>query len=186
MRVFLAVEVSADVRERVAELARELRPSLPRARFVPKENLHLTLRVLGEATKQRVDRVAATLSRGTGALSGFALDFRGLGVFPCPKRARVLWVGTTDTPNDLLALHSTVERVVREEGFEPERGRFHAHLTVARFREPPRDVGSILEAAEGRVFGSTKVRAFVLFESVTSPSGSSYRALQSFPLASDP
>lgn len=183
MRVFLAIDVDDEVRQRVAALARELRPKVPRARFVPEGNLHMTLRFLGETTKEKVEGVASALSRTTGTLSGFAIAFRGLGVFPNPRRARVLWVGTTNAPEDLFVLQSSVEKVVREQGFEPERGRFHPHLTIARFRDPPRKLAAILKVSEGREFGSTRVRALVLYQSTTSPDGSSYRPLRSFPLS---
>ncbi len=183
MRVFFGIDVGSDVRERVGELTGTLRPVIPRARLVPEENLHMTLRFLGETTLEKADAVASALSRATASLSGFALGFRGLGVFPNARRARVLWVGTTDAPKELFALQSTIERAARERGFEAERGRFHPHLTVARFRDPPREIGTILQDSEERDFGSTSVGAFVLYESTTSPEGSSYRLLQSFPLS---
>lgn len=183
MRAFLAIDVDSEVRERVTELVRELRPVLDRGRFVSKENLHLTLRFLGETTKDKVDAIASRLSQSTAAVSELVIGFRGLGVFPNPRRARVLWVGTTAPPNELFALQSTIEKEARKLGFEPEPGAFHPHLTVARFRHPPTDVATLLKAAETRDFGLTTVKAVVLHESVTSADGASYRVLATFPLS---
>jgi RNA 2',3'-cyclic 3'-phosphodiesterase len=182
MRAFVALDVDSDVRESVSELVRELRPIAPRARFVPSQNLHMTLRFLGETTKERLDTLASALSRSTASLPGFSLAFRGLGVFPSSRRARVLWVGTSRTPGELESLQSAVEKATRAEGFEPELGVFHPHLTVARFREPPAEIASVVESAEGRDFGPTTVRGLVLYESVMSPRGASYSVLQRFPL----
>jgi RNA 2',3'-cyclic 3'-phosphodiesterase len=186
MRVFFGIDVGDGVRTSVDELARVLRPRVPRARFVPRENLHLTLRFLGESSDETVRSVTAAVSRETAALGAFQVAFRGLGVFPDARRARVLWVGTANPPEELFRLHSHVEAVARNGGFEPERGAFHPHLTLARFREPPQGIDRILSEGEGRDFGSTMVRTLVLFESKTLPEGARYRALRSFPLGSTP
>lgn len=182
MRVFLALELDAEVRGRLAELGREIRPLAPRARWVRPEAMHLTLRFFGEVSADRVETLGARLSEAFAGLSAFALEFRGCGVFPDPGDPRVLWVGVPEPPPALFELQSRAEAIARAFGFAPERRRYEPHLTVARFRGPERGIDSILRTCGDRDFGRTPIDAAVLFESRLSPSGSSYLGLQVYPL----
>ena len=92
MRLFVALEIPSEVRENLAELLKSLRAVSPQIRFVRTENLHVTLKFIGEVPE-------ATLATVRGALAGVrseqivTLDFRGLGFFPNERHARVFWAG---------------------------------------------------------------------------------------------
>jgi 2'-5' RNA ligase len=182
MRVFLAVDLDSEVRGRLAELERELRPLAGRARWVRSEGLHLTLRFFGEVPVDGIESLAARLSEAFVGLPAFVLEFRGCGVFPERGNPRVLWVGVQDPPRAIFELQSRAEAVARALGFEPERRPFEPHLTVARFRGPERGIDSILSSCRGRDFGRALVGEAVLFESRLSPLGSTYRRLRVYPL----
>lgn len=182
MRAFFAIDLAPEVKEEIEKLEVELRPRLRRARFVPTENLHWTLRFLGETTPERVDAVARALGREISGRGSFVLDVRGLGLFPDRKRPRVLWVGVATPPDALFDLHESIERVARGAGFAPETRRFEPHVTLARFREPSRGVASIVEPLRERAFGNSVVREVVLYQSHLSPQGSRYLPLERFAL----
>ena len=183
MRVFLALDLGSELRGKLAELERELRPLARRARWVRPESMHLTLRFFGEVSAVGVDSLAARLGEAFAGLPAFALDFRGCGVFPDRKDPRVLWVGVPEPPPAVFELQSRGEAVARALGFAPERRRFEPHLTVARFRGPERGIDSILTSCLARDFGRNGVGEAVLFESRLSPAGSTYRRLRVYPLS---
>ena len=182
MRVFLAVDLDAEVRGRLAELERELRPLVRRARWVRPEALHLTLRFFGEVPAAGVEPLATSLEDAFAGLPAFALDFRGCGVFPDRGNPRVLWAGITSPPPALFELQSRTESVARALGFAPERRRFEPHLTLARFREPEREINSLLGSCRGRAFGAAQIAEAILFESHLAPAGASYERVRTYPL----
>src|SRR3989304_8769979 len=137
MRVFLAVDLDSEVRGRLAELERELRPLARRARWVRPEGLHLTLRFFGEVSAEGVESLAASLSEAFAGLPAFALDFRGCGAFPARGDPRVLWVGVPKPSAALFELQSRAEAVARALGFAPEKRRFEPHPTVGPVPGPP-------------------------------------------------
>jgi 2'-5' RNA ligase len=177
LRVFVAIDLDPEVRGRLNDLVGELRPRFRGARWVPAENLHLTLRFLGDAAEAAVDAVANGLAAELASTQGFVVEVRGMGVFPDRRRPRILWVGVAGPGRDLEDLQSRVERVSREAGFPPDRRRFEPHLTLARFREPVKNVDSALSASEDS-FGETAVGEVVIYESVLSGGPAVYRALR--------
>ena len=183
MRVFLALDLGSEVRGKLAELGRELRPLARRVRWVRPEAMHLTLRFFGEASSSDVESLAARLGEAFAGLPAFVLEFRGCGVFPDRGNPRVLWVGVPEPPPALSELQSRAEAVARVRGFAPERRPFAPHLTVARFRGPERGIDSILSSCQGRDFGRTPIDDVVLFESRLSPAGPSYLRLRVYPLS---
>ncbi len=147
-------------------------------RPVPPENLHLTLRFLGSTDQIRYERLLAALA----AIQqpGFLLRFDGLGAFPNPRKATVLWLGLATGAAELAALADLVEEAAQNVGFQPEDRPFHPHLTLSRIR-PHQDVSTSLdrEVANGM---SVKVNEFLLMESHLGRGGARYEILDRFPL----
>ena len=138
MRVFCAVELPAEVRQRAAEHAaglrgrfKEVRASWPRA-----ENLHLTLKFLGEIEESRVALLTGAAARAAGESQPFELTVEGAGAFPPRGAPRVLWLGVEDNSGGLARLHDRLEAECAAAGFGREERPFHPHLTLARLRAP--------------------------------------------------
>ena len=128
-RLFVAVDLPHEAKEALRVVCR----GVPEARWVPLEQLHLTLRFIGDAD----DAMFAAIK---GALAGvkcppFDLALEGVGHFPPGKRARVLWVGMEHNET-LLRLAKEVELALETAGVSPEDRPFSPHITLARFREP--------------------------------------------------
>ncbi len=183
MRVFIAVEVSSEVRDAVRLLVSELRKSLKSARWVPPENLHMTLRFLGEASEERLRDMSIELEATVARFAPLHLEFRGLTVLPNFRRARVLCASVKDPPREIHGLHAQIEGVVTKHGFPPEERGFEPHLTFARFRKPEKELGLIRSGFEDRAFGTVRVEHLVLIRSTLKPSGAVYDAVARFPLA---
>jgi 2'-5' RNA ligase len=186
LRVFLAVEIDAGVRAKIAEIPRELASLARRARWVRPEGLHLTIRFFGEVSPEGAETLGAKLAEALAGLPAFELELRGCGVFPERGRPRVLFVGVAQAPKALFDLQSRAEACARSLGFEGEARRYEPHLTLARFRERERSAGSILEALENRSFGVSVAFEAVLFESRLSSAGARYERLRVFPLEPPP
>lgn len=186
MRLFVALEIPEGVRENLAALLNELRDAASqvpdkRPRWVRAENLHVTLKFIGEAAPEKLDGIRAALS-AVHSHGSVELTFHGLGFFPDAKRPRVLWVGIPASRN-LGALAAGIDRGLAGQGVPRDTREFAAHLTLARF-EPPgmnETLRAAVQARQSREFGSFRTHEFHLIESKTKPSGAEYTVLHSFP-----
>ncbi len=174
MRCFVAVDLSAEVRAAVAAMQARVRAAAPGAdvRWLDPHAFHLTLKFLGAVPDERVAAVSAALEEVVSA-APLALEARGLGAFPTPRRPRVLWAGITAGAVHLVALAEAVERALGPLGFPPEARPFRAHLTIGRVRSL-RDAGALAKAieAEGAVaLGAWTASEVVLYQSHLKPTG---------------
>src|SRR5215468_9672246 len=135
MRLFVAVEISAEIRERITEFVDQIRPRLAPARWSHPEGLHITLKFLGNVADQRRAPIEDALARIKA--SPFHLSLRNIGVFPNPKSPRVLWVGIDSGP-ELPELAGRTDDALAPLGIEREKRAFTPHVTLARFKEGSR------------------------------------------------
>ena len=176
VRAFVALELDAAARQRVAELTQRLRPLLPGARWVAVENLHLTLRFLGPSRPDALARIAPDLDRAAAACPPCTAPMPGLGMFPERGRPRVLWLDLA-LPEPILALQAACERAAVAAGFERESRPFRSHLTLARLRDGERP--GPLPLPE---LGEARLERVRLFRSELRPQGPLYTVLGTFPL----
>jgi RNA 2',3'-cyclic 3'-phosphodiesterase len=190
VRLFFAVELAPAVRAAAAAAARQLAAALDAAtrldaRWIPDENLHVTLWFLGEVDEARTlalrDAMAVPF-----AMAPFDLRLGGFGVFPPSGPPRVIWMGITSGAEGLQALHAGLSVRLRPLGFEPEGRRFNPHLTLARVRQrPARDAGQAarrIVVAQAADAGVSPVEAVTLLQSHLSPRGATYDAVLRVPL----
>jgi 2'-5' RNA ligase len=137
-RVFVAIELPAAVRRRLIEHIDRLRKSVPdvRASWLPEDNLHLTLKFLGDVPVTKVGLVAQATESAARMVDPFELVVGGCGAFPPNGQPRVLWIGIEDPSNRLSLLQQTLEAQCEAAGFPREQRLFHPHLTIARLRQP--------------------------------------------------
>lgn len=183
VRAFAAVAIPAALREALAALQAECRRLGLPARWVRPEGIHLTLKFLGETP--RLAAAAESLAEAGAGVPGFRLRAEGLGVFPDPRRARVLWVGVADDSGRLATLVQRLEAAFAQRGFPHERRPFRAHLTIGRFAGscPSETLAEALARHRGRALGEIPVEALVLFESELRPEGARYREIARVALA---
>ena len=188
MRLFVALEIPPAVRDNLAALIQELRglaESLrdKRPRWVRAENLHVTLKFIGEASPAKAESIRGALS-AVRSDQATALTFRGLEFFPNEKHARVFWAGIEASPN-LAPLAADIDAALGTLGIAREKRAFVPHLTLARF-EPPGMHEKIRSAIQEKIaheFGALRTNEFHLIESKTRPSGAEYTTLHSFQFA---
>jgi RNA 2',3'-cyclic 3'-phosphodiesterase len=183
MRLFVAVELDADVRAAAARAAEALQQQLRRigldARWVATENLHLTLVFIGQVGDVAAEPFASVMRRPF-AMSPFRLRLGLCGVFPPKGRARVIWIGLAEGADALGSLQESVVGRLQPLGFEAERRPFSAHLTIARVKDVPRPAGRDVRAivtAANVPDASCVVERVTLFRSHLSPKGSRYEVM---------
>lgn len=183
MRVFVALEIPTAVREKLAALLKNLRELSSQPRWARPENLHVTLKFIGEVAPEKLGAIRAALAR-VRSDARVTLEFRRLGFFPNEKRPRVFWAGMQASPN-LKLLAADIESAVEELGIAREERPFSPHLTLARFQPPhlPEKLRAAIQENAAREFGSFETGQFHLIESRLKPSGAEYTTLESFAFA---
>jgi RNA 2',3'-cyclic 3'-phosphodiesterase len=188
MRLFVALEIPAKVRQELASMIANLREAARQSsrngpKWVHAENLHLTLKFIGEVADDKAAAICGALASVPQG-EPIELEFRGLGFFPNERKPRVLWAGIEGSPR-LQLLAEDVENALERIGIPREQRPFYPHLTLARF-EPAGLDAKLSEAITQnacRVFGSMRAREFRLIESKLKPSGAEYTTVQTFPFA---
>jgi RNA 2',3'-cyclic 3'-phosphodiesterase len=183
MRLFVAVEMPARVKRIVAEAFAPWRLEFPRARWVPEENWHVTLKFLGSTYPRLVDWVHGAVEAVASEVTPFETRLTGVGAFPSPGRARVLWAGLDDESGRMAGIASSLDDALARE-FRAEAREFRAHLTVAR-SEPPLRLPAGFGAAplETEPFAIDRV---VLFRSFLRRPAPRYEPLAAFRLGRSP
>jgi 2'-5' RNA ligase len=181
LRLFVAIEVPEDVRELVGAAVAPWRERFPRAKWVPTQNQHVTLKFLGSTWPRLVEWVTETIGVVAAKSAPFQTRATELGAFPSPRRARVLWAGLEDPDGRMAWLAAALADALAKE-FEPERRGFTAHLTVARF-DPPVGLDDLESDLRSEAF---TVDRLVLFRSHLQRPAPVYEPLREFPLGVGP
>jgi RNA 2',3'-cyclic 3'-phosphodiesterase len=183
VRLFVALEIPSAVRQNLATLLNSFRAITKGPRWGRAENLHVTLKFLGEIAEGKVDAVRSAL----GVIRSdrtVALEFRGLGFFPNEKHPRVFWTGMEASPN-LKTLAGDIEGAMEKLGIPRERREFSPHLTLARFERPrlPEELRKLIADHQQREFGSLHTNEFHLIQSKLKPAGAEYTTVATFQFA---
>ena len=184
VRAFVAIRMSDQVEDSVASTIDELRHPHDGVRWVPRANLHITLKFLGPAVNShRLQQLTAGLRQLAAKTAPFELAATGVGAFPDLEHPRAIWVGLRNMESGALAaLAARLETIAAEHGFEREKRRWSGHLTIGRVgdRHIAAKTRDALNAARDREFGLSKIESITLYRSHLGPSGSSYEALATF------
>jgi len=177
MRLFLAVFPPAGVQAAAHAVIESLRAPDDGVSWVKRENLHVTLRFLGEVDEDGARRAAESATEAAASAPAFAAALGSPGAFPSARRARVLWLGLDEGAERLVALARALDVALRRRGFGIAGPPFSPHLTLGRVRRPSRDWTGALGIStrfDGAVARFTVNRVSVI-ESTLSPRGSIYR-----------
>jgi len=173
MRAFIAVDVSSDA---IAKLQNDTLLSagwsLKDVKPVETHNFHFTLIFLGEIKDNDIDRIIEKLSGFE--FDPFTMTYTGIGAFPNPSHARVVWVGVDpEGGQKLTALANNVVSEMSKLGFRPDKP-FSAHMTFLRSKGRPVNASYICSKYQGRTFGSERVEKIRIMKSKLTPSGPEY------------
>jgi 2'-5' RNA ligase len=190
MRLFVAAELSAPVRRSVAGCAQRVRERLAGSgisaglRWIPPDNLHLTIWFLGELSEARANAVLEALAPPL-PMPAFDVALEGFGAFPPAGGPRVVWMGVSRGRDDLARAHELVGARLVPWGFPPEGRAYSAHLTIARVKDAHGRARAAIRQAvahEACAAGTCTVGELVVFRSRTESAGAVYEPLLRVPL----
>ena len=179
-RLFVAVELPEDIKERLAAC----RGGIEGARWQNTEQMHLTLRFIGEVNPLRQADIHAALA--SLRFTPFQVTLAGIGLFGKARKPRALWVGVEDA-KPLRHLHEKIIHSLLGAGVAPEERKFMPHVTLARFSGGrARRLEDYLDHYAGLALPAFDVRSFALISSHLSQAGARYRVEETFPARSRP
>jgi 2'-5' RNA ligase len=163
-------------------------PSL--VRWTRPEGIHLTLKFLGDVQADWLEDIADALRSACAPHAPFSLSIGGMGVFPNPRRPRVVWIGVDEPTGTLIRLQQDIERAISPLGFPTERRTFSPHLTLGRVKNGRgaaelEALGQYAKQAQVRV-GEMEAHAVYLMRSDLRPSGAVYTELAEVALNNKP
>jgi 2'-5' RNA ligase len=185
VRLFVALDLPAEVRASLSELTERLKKRCRSPRWVRFENVHVTLKFIGEVPDERVERISRMLA-GIRGLARVEMRFAGLGFFPDERHPRVFWAGIEAAPA-LPALASAIEAVLEPLGVPRDKRTFQPHITLARLNsmEGVSALRSASAEIAGREFGRFTATQFYLYRSVLKTSGAEYTRLETYSFVGD-
>ncbi|MCP4404159.1 MAG: RNA 2',3'-cyclic phosphodiesterase [bacterium] len=180
IRSFIAIKIPADIQKKLQGIQDKLKQSAAHVSWIHPENIHLTLKFLGNIEGTQVDEITAGLRNSVKGLSPFQLQVGYAGAFPNIRFPRVIWVGVTDDEaGSLKILQTELSNNLAQIGFEKENERFQPHLTLGRVRSQ-KNRSNLLRAIEAMVniwVGEVPVKSVYLIESELKSTGAEYTDL---------
>lgn len=175
MRTFIAIELPESVKSSLSELQRELKACRADIRWVKPDNIHLTLKFLGDTDEKTVNKIVEAVKGACGGFSRFTVVIKGVGVFPDMRVPKVLWVGAAEN-DSLSGLQKAVEEALAKLGFPSEKRRFRPHLTLGRFKSSFGKEGLYdkMEKLKDVSAGAIEVSSIYLIKSELTSSGAEY------------
>ncbi len=175
-RLFIAIDADSAQRRKLSSIATDELS----ARWTPADQLHCTLRFLGDTSDDDLKAVEDRLSEIDAA--PLPLHGRGLGVFPSLRNPRVLWARVARHPA-LLELHHQIESAVQELAFAPDRHDFTPHITLARLKDADAEqVYRFVQQHRDWSYPNSLVREFILYQSELTPEGALHTPVAHYPL----
>lgn len=180
IRAFIALELPQELKQTIADYLAPLRALDKCISWTKAENVHLTLKFLGEVSNAQIENVNTALREICTNFAPIAAEISGAGVFPNEHRPRVLWIGLNESSGKLAELTQQIEHECRRLGFEKEERRFSPHLTIARVKEGK--AANVVKALYASPFPARQIvfRECTLMRSQLHAKGSIYTVLQKF------
>ena len=189
VRAFIAIDISPAIQEQLQQVCQQLAGvlhDLP-VRWVPVENVHLTLKFLGDVSEANLALINKALMTAAAAQKPFELSVGSLGVFPSVHRPRVVWVGVEEANDECHAFQRRIELDTERLGYDADKRGFSPHLTLGRVNrsasaQEVRAIGKILSKEKRGFLGAERVSEVHLYKSDLKPNGAVYTKLFSAPL----
>ncbi len=183
IRTFVCIPVPLSVKEAVGSFIKELKSCGGDIKWVSPDNLHLTLKFLGDVEESIISEIASCTAEAAASFSPFTVEIGGAGAFPGMKRPRVLWIGITRSSDKLKNLAAAIDQSLAGIGFEKDKRPFSGHVTIGRVRSLKRieHVAELMikSGFEPQLFNADAVH---VMRSVLTPRGPIYSVLNTINL----
>ncbi|PIP67720.1 MAG: RNA 2',3'-cyclic phosphodiesterase [Candidatus Omnitrophica bacterium CG22_combo_CG10-13_8_21_14_all_43_16] len=179
IRAFIAVEIDNQTRQKISDLVSCLKKTGSDAKWITEDQMHLTLKFLGNIGWDKVQKISETLSVISDSFKSFKIGFSAIGAFPNLDHPRVIWLGIDKGQESLKILNGKIEAGLEKAGFAKEDREFSPHLTLARIRSPKNISNLVKLIGEKNLTpaGELLIDKLTLFQSALTPKGAVYTAL---------
>ena len=184
LRTFIAIELAAPLQESLKDIQDELMNSGADVKWVKPDNIHLTLKFLGDVSAERIDSLIGIIDEVVSNEKSFTFRMTHIGAFPKPEHPKIIWAGITLGKENIERIVSGLEERLQSIGFEKKARDFFAHVTLGRVRSCANRL-ALSESLQNFSFpqGLTqKAKQTILFKSTLTPDGPIYKALMRFDL----
>jgi len=181
IRSFVAIDISGEIRDNLKKIAAELKPKVNDIKWGRVDGIHLTLKFLGNVAQSMIPSLRGVMEEAAHTARPFKIGVKGLGAFPNPRNARVIWAGLEEPTGALGELARRIEKGMEPLGFAPEKRPFHPHLTIGRARKggrPGKELVGLIEHHHTREFGFFTANELILFKSDLKPGGAVYTKME--------
>ena len=179
VRCFISIDVEdRELLDRIMEISSQLLATGALIKPVERENIHLTLKFLGEISPALIDKVYDVMRAIE--FKPFIIKLETLGAFPSVSNPRVIWIGVSEGANAVVSIYEQLERGLEKLGFKREREKFIPHITLARVKGPRNKgllVKKIMELSTVSI-GEMNVNRIRLKQSILTPKGPIYKTLR--------
>lgn len=174
MRAFISINLSSEIKETIGKLISSLSKIKPNERFIKADNLHITLKFLGETQIQKIEDIYLSISNQLKGYGGFQCSIKGMGGFPNIKSPKIVWIGV-EKNREIEQLFNQIEMVCESFGFAKETRVFSPHITIVRLRDSVDDnfKSQILKNSETS-WGTMDVGSVEIMKSTLTPQGAEY------------
>ena len=167
IRCFLAIELDQSIGSTIAALVDQMATTTPGVKWVVPENLHLTLKFLGDIDENSSWEIFKAVQSSIGDMPPFQLTVQSIGAFPADDRPRTIWMGVTDGNQEICEAHARIDQQLADLGYAIENRRFQPHLTIGRVRDKASQLSlvDVIQQHKEFVGGTSEVDKIVLFRS---------------------
>jgi len=180
IRAFIAIDLSQEILERIDQMSLDLRSRLEEVpvRWVPADNIHLTLKFLGNVSTANLEMLKEIMGNVVANHHECDISVGGIGAFPKTHNPRVIWVGM-EVPQELISLQHNIEIETARLGYSREHRPFSPHLTFGRVSrnassQDVRAIAEILDSYKVGFLGATRITSVYLYRSDLKPDGAVY------------
>jgi len=172
VRSFIAIPCPDELKDKIVEIQSKI-PSFCDAKLVERENIHSTLKFLGDVDDNKIEEIKKQLEFAKN-LNEFKISLKGLGVFPNENYIRVIWIGVNE-PEKIVEIQKQIDENLSSLGFKKEKD-FHPHFTIARIKSVTDKFGlkNFIKENSSKEFGSFMTKEVHLMESKLTPNGPVY------------
>ena len=186
IRTFIAVSLSSSILSGIEKLVRTLKTDCGDVRWVEPQNLHVTLKFLGDIPLNDLPQLIRTVTQSVSQTDSFDLTFQGFGAFPNRESPKTIWIGCHEGSAELIQLAERIDAGLFSIGYPKETRRFSPHLTIGRVKtKEPGTISplmSVFDEQQDHLFGSCSVSEVQIFSSELTRRGPIYDELAVIPL----
>jgi len=184
VRSFIAINISAEIRNKLEEIQDDLKKTNVTMQLVKPENIHITLKFLGNVPVEDIKDIQDAIEEDISEFTSFPVSFQNIGVFPNPQYPRIIWVGIEKGREELSLLNTKIENSISRFSLHQENRKFQPHLTIARVRSHKnhKRLVNTIEELKNIKAGEMLAEEIFLMKSVLKPQGAQYNTLKTFHL----